>query len=132
MSQEDVEIVRHFLEHALADPDSAWDIYADDVVWDLTGASTAPDVPQVSHGPDGVREFFRRWMGAFDGWGFEVEEYIDGPDAVVACIRQWGRGKGSGVHVDHRFWQVWSLRRGKAVRVTHQSDRESALEAAGL
>ncbi len=77
-------------------------------------------------------EFFRRWVSAFDEWGYEWGELIEGDDRVVVRIHQWGRGKGSGVAVDDRFWQVWTLGDGKVIRVTHHRDRERALEAAGL
>ena len=130
MSQENVRSVRRFLDHAREDPD-AWDIFDQDVLWEV-GALAIPDIPATSRGPDGVREFFRRWVGAFEGWAYEVEEVIEAGDAVAIHLHQWGRGKGSGAMVDLRFWEVWTMRDGKAVRVTHQIEKAEALEAAGL
>ncbi len=43
-----------------------------------------------------------------------------------------GRGRGSGVEVDARFYDVYTLRNGKIVRVDEFAEREDALEAAGL
>ncbi|MCD6016742.1 MAG: hypothetical protein K0R88_2826 [Solirubrobacterales bacterium] len=61
------------------------------------GGLAIPDVPATSRGPDGVRRFFRLWVGTFEGWAYEVEEVIDAGDAAVAVhIHQWGRGRGSG------------------------------------
>ncbi len=131
MPADEVAIVRRFIETAADDPDGAWRIFAADVEWRIA-ALTIPGFPEALHGPDGVREFFRRWVGSFEDWGYEAEEYLAGPDAVVVQIHQWGRGKGSGAAVDLRFWQVWSLRDGEAVRVVHELDRAAALEAAGL
>jgi ketosteroid isomerase-like protein len=130
MSRDNVRSVRRFLDHAREDPD-VWDIFDEDVLWEV-GALVIPDVPATSRGPDGVREFFRHWVGAFEGWAYEVEEVIDAGDAVAVRIHQWGRGKGSGVTVDLRFWEVWIMRDGKAVRVTHGLEKADALEAAGL
>ena len=79
-----------------------------------------PDFPASCHGPDGVREFFRRWVSTFADWDYEVEEVLDRRDVVAVRIHQWGRGRESGVEVEQRFWQVWTLRDGKAVRVTHE------------
>jgi len=131
MSKENVEIVRRFVDRALETPDAVWDIFDEDVEWDL-GPLATPDFPPVSRGPEGVREFFRRWAGTFEDWGYEIEEWIDTRNAVALHVHQWGRGKGSGAAVDQRFWQVWTMRNGQAVRVTHRADRAGALEAAGL
>jgi ketosteroid isomerase-like protein len=131
MSREDVETVRRFIRMARKHPDAVWDVFADDVVWEI-GDLSIPDFPATSHGPEGVREFFRRWISAFGSWDYEVEEWIDAGDAVVAHIHQWGSGKGSGANVEGRFWEVWMMRNGKAVRVVHFRDREEALAAAGL
>ena len=130
MSQENVRVVRSFLDRAREDP-TAWDIFDEDVVWEV-GALAIPDVPATSRGPDGVREFFRHWVGAFEDWAYEVEEVIDARDAVAVHLHQWGRGKGSGATVDLHFWEVWIVRDGRAVRVTHWVDKADALEAAGL
>jgi ketosteroid isomerase-like protein len=129
MSQENVRSVRRFLDHAREDPD-AWDIFDQDVLWEV-GALAIPDVPATSRGPDAVREFFRRWVGAFEGWADKVQEVIEAGDAVAVHLHQWGRGKGSGAMVDLRFWEVWTMRDGKAVRVTHRLEKAEALEAAG-
>jgi len=130
MSQENVQVVRSFLDHAREDP-AAWDIFDEDVVWEVGGLAI-PDVPATSRGADGVREFFRRWVGAFEDWAYEVEEVIDARDAVAVHLHQWGRGKGSGATVDLHFWEVWIVRDGRVVRVTHWVDKADAFEAAGL
>jgi ketosteroid isomerase-like protein len=131
MSHENVRSVRRFMERAREDPEGVWDIFGRDVLWEV-GALAIPDVPATFRGPDGVREFFRRWVGAFEDWAYEVEEVIDAGDAVAVHLHQWGRGKGSGATVDLRFWEVWIMRGGKAVRVTHRLEKADALEAAGL
>lgn len=132
MSQQNVKIVTRYLERAREDPDALWSFFDEDVEWDIGGVPSAPDFPRVSRGREAVRDFFRAWAGAFEGWDYEVEDVVGGPDAVVVRIHQWGRGKGSGAEVDSRFWQIWSIRDGKAVRVRHTEDRRSALAAAGL
>ena len=131
MSQENVEIVRRVLAEARANPAALWAIVADDASWEV-GARDIAGGPTVYRGPSGVEEFFHRWVGAFEGWGYEVGEVIDAGESVVLQVRQWGRGKGSGVPVTDDFWQMWTFREGKLIRRTRHDDRADALEAAGL
>jgi ketosteroid isomerase-like protein len=51
---------------------------------------------------------------------------------VVAIVSQRGRSKATGIPVDMRFAQVWSLRDGLAFRMQMYASVEEALEAAGL
>jgi ketosteroid isomerase-like protein len=103
---------------------------ADEVEWETTDLQLPG--PSMRYGPDGVMEFFRDWVGAFEAWGYEAEEFIDAADATVVRIHQWGRGKGSGATVENRFWQVWTIRDGKIIRCTHHLQKADALRAAGL
>ena len=131
MSQENVEIVRRFLDRAHADPDRVWGIFDEGVVWEI-GPLRIPDLPPTSHGPEQVREFFRQWAGSFEDWDFEAEEPVPvGRDRVLVRIQQWGRGKGSGATVDLRFWQAWEMRDGRAIRVTHHYEKADALDDIG-
>jgi ketosteroid isomerase-like protein len=121
MPQENVRVVGSFLDHAREDP-TAWDIFDEDVAWEA-GALAIPDVPATSRGPDGVREFFRRWVGAVEDCTYEVENVIDARDAGAVHLHQRGRGKGSGATVDLHFWEVWIVRDGRVVRVIHPVDQ---------
>jgi len=130
MAQENVEIVTRAFEVAQEDPEAFFSIFDQNVEWDMSGAGL-PDA-KTSYGPEGVREFFRHWIGPFDDWAYEAEEVIDAGESVIVLLHQWGRGKGSGVVVESRFWQVWTLRGGKVVHFESFPDKGRALEAAGL
>jgi hypothetical protein len=52
------------------------------------------------------------------------------PSSVVA--HHEGRGRKSGVMVDTRFYEVYTLREGKVSRVDEFNEMAEALEAAGL
>jgi ketosteroid isomerase-like protein len=130
MSQENVEMIERMLDKAQHDPTALFEILDDDVRWEL-GSLNIPDVGATYCGPAGVGEFFRRWVGPFDEWGYEVGDVIEAGDSVVVQIQQWGRGKGSGATVESRFWQVWTIRDGKVVRATHHFEKADALEAVG-
>lgn len=130
MSEENVEIIRRMLSEVQERPEAMYELLDEDVQWET--ADLGPLLPASGRGPDTVRAFFRTWIGAFKDWGFEAEELIDSGDSVVVHVHQWGRGKSSGVEVDNRFWQVWTMRDGKVVRATNHTEKTDALQAAGL
>jgi hypothetical protein len=51
---------------------------------------------------------------------------------VVAAICQRGVGEESGAATELRYFQVWSFRGGKVIRLEGFRERAEALEAAGL
>lgn len=131
MSYENVEMIERMLDRARHNPAALFEMLDDEVRWEV-GALNIPDVgPADWRGPAGVREFFRRWVGPFDEWGYEVGEVIDAGDSVVVHLHQWGRGKGSGATVESHFWQVWTVDGGKVVRATHHSEKAEAIKAVG-
>jgi ketosteroid isomerase-like protein len=129
MSQGNVEMLRHALASAPADPEALFAILDENVEWDYVGA-----FPESAtyHGPDGVREFFGQWAGAFDDFGVEAEEMIDANDSVVVLLRQWGRGRETGARVENRTWQVFTFRHGKVIHCGGYSTKAEAFKATGL
>ena len=113
------------MARSAADPEELRRVLADDVEWEFT-VETLPDLSS-GRGAEFVLDFFRVWVSGFTDWGFEARELFEEGDRVIAHIRQWGTGRGSGARVEQDFWQVWTMRDGKAVRVTHHPDRAAAL-----
>lgn len=130
MSRENVEIVARMLDRAQHDPPALWDVLDEEVVFEV-GPIAILDVAPIYHGPAGDQEFFRRWIGPFEEWGYETLELIDAGDSVVAQIHQWGRGRVSAATVAQTFWQSWTLRDGRLVRGSNHASKEDALLAAG-
>jgi ketosteroid isomerase-like protein len=128
MSQENVDALKQALTKAPEQPDDFFALLDEDVVWDPGSVFPSGKV----YGRDGVRELFRQWIGTFEGFRSEAQEYIDAGSSVYVHMRQWGRGRGSGVATQTDFWQVWLFFEGKVVRFVQKSDRREALEAAGL
>jgi ketosteroid isomerase-like protein len=129
MSQENVEMIEGMYRDARDDPGALAAIIDDDAEF------VVPDRylgGQRYRGPGGVLAFFRDWAGTFAEWDYSVEGLRDAGDVVIAHVHQWGRGKASGATVDNRFWQVWVVKAGKVVRVTHHESEAEALEAVGL
>ena len=127
MSQENVEVIRRGFEHWLTTGDFRAPA---DLVWDVSNLGW-PD-QQVYLGAEGAMQFNAEWADAWDDWEIEVEEYIDAGERVVVILNQRGRAKATGIPVDMRFAQVWTLRDAQGVRMQMFASVEEALEAVGL
>jgi ketosteroid isomerase-like protein len=127
VSEANVEALMRAFDGTRERPDAFFALLDEDVVWDVG------DFPGGRfHGREGVREFFRQWIGTFDDWNYEIRECIDAGSSVFVHMHQRGRGKTSGAPAEIDFWQVWLFFEGKVVRFVQKPDRESALRAAGL
>jgi uncharacterized protein len=83
-------------------------------------------------GREAVRAAWERWEASWDEVEMTSEEIIDAGDRQLQVILFRGRGRGSGVKVEARFYEVYTVRDGRTVRWEEFSDRAEALEAAGL
>ena len=111
---------------------AAWEAGGIDAVFDFIH----PDIevvvgPEVSIEPDVYRghEGVRRWFDAFEGMedvDMRPEGFIEDGERVLVPIVLSGRGAGSGIEVEQRAVQAWTVRDGKAVRVEAFADLESA------
>jgi ketosteroid isomerase-like protein len=86
----------------------------------------------VFRGRDAYRTFLERGFDIWAEFRVEVEELLDAGDVVVAFIRSVAVGDGSGAEVEERIAHVAWMRDGTPYRIKVFSDRERALEAAGL
>jgi ketosteroid isomerase-like protein len=100
----------------------------DDFAW------VVPNHPEgaVRYGPDSVIEFFHEWIEPWEDFEIDWELEQGAPDRALATIDMSGRGKGSGVPVELRFFQLWTVRDGRVARMEMFNDREAARRAAGL
>lgn len=129
MSQENVEIVKRVdALYRAGKFDEVFEFYDPEVEWD---ASHFPE-GRVYRGHDGIRDFFRRYVGTWRTLDVEFEELFDAGDKVVVFARDHGIGRASGVPVEIVYAQVMTLRDGKIVRWEAFTDRDAAVEAAGL
>ena len=85
------------------------------------------------YGNDAVLANYERWNEAWEeGAETTLEEVIGHGDRVFVKVRFQGRGRASGVEVDTRLYEVYTLRDGKVLRIDEYEHRAEALEAAGL
>lgn len=132
MSRENVEIVRGIYDAvANRDAPAAFAVYAEDIVWEVSGRRTAV-MDSVYHGHEGVRRFWRDAVSVFGSVDLDVEELIGVGDQVVAVIREREVGRASRVPVEASHTAIWTLADGKVVRMQVFDDRPQALKAVGL
>jgi ketosteroid isomerase-like protein len=127
MSQENVEIVRALFA---ALQSNEWEellgLFDAAVEWSPTESHTR-------RGVEGVVTSFIEWMEPWDEHKIEPEEFIEsGDNKVLATVHLTARGEHSGLELDQRFYQLYTMQKGKIKRMIEYHDRVLALEAAGL
>jgi ketosteroid isomerase-like protein len=126
MSQRNVEVVRSFTDAYLrGDIDEALAHLAPELVYEV-----GQELPART--PEEVRAMWERWESDWEQLETVAEEYIDAGDHVVLTVHYSGRGRGSGVEVEDRQFEVHTVRGGKIVRKVDFGRRADALKAAGL
>jgi len=132
MSQENVERLREGFEAFLARK-YGWgtDLLHPDVVWDATNSQIF-DISRVYHGPAGVADFWREWLGAWETVEFEYE-LVDAGNQVVALVDQRMRGRSTDIEVPlGKYAHLYTFRDGLIVHWKLYESQAAALEAAGL
>jgi len=131
MSAENVEVVLRGYDHFRATGDFLAEIMAPDYVWDMSTFVGWPE-QQEYHGVEGARQFLAEWTAPFEQWRIEQEQVIDAGEHVVVILHQRGRHRTTGMPVDMRLAQVFTVRDGLQVRMEMYADPEEALAAAGV
>jgi len=132
VSQQNVEIVRRAYEHRRATGDFLEDVLAPEFVWDMSTFRGWPE-QQTYEGIEEARRFIREWTEPFEGWQVEIESIrAAGDDKVVGIMRQRARSRSTGLPIDMRYGQVFTLRDGKETRMEMYADPAEALKAVGL
>jgi len=126
MSQENVKVVRE-----------AWDAYSGGD-YDRIAGFHDPHIVVVTledgavYGNNAVLANYERWDEAWEGAETSLEEVLGHGDRVFVAARFHARGRASGVEVETRLYEVYTVRDGKVLRIDEFATRDEALEAAGL
>jgi ketosteroid isomerase-like protein len=131
MSQGNLEVVRRIYEGwAEGDFRPATELY-DPLILLVQGQGFPEPGPYL--GLDGVRKYMNTFLEAWDRVTIEAEELLEAGESVVAKVVQRAVGKQSGVEpTELGYFQVWTLRGGKVIRLDVIRDRADALNTAGL
>ena len=130
MSRENVEALRNV--YGSEPRSSASGVFA---LLDENVEFHAPDwLPEAGlyRGPEDIAQWFRRWIGTWEGYEVQAVEYVDAGEHVLIEHIQSGRGKASGIYGEVRHWSVYTFSGGKIVTWRSLRTRAEALEAVGL
>jgi ketosteroid isomerase-like protein len=132
MSQENVERIRATFEAFIAgDRDFGAGLLHPDVEWDSTDFE-APGIGDVYHGIEGVREFWREWLAAWEAVQFDYQ-MVDAGDSVVVLLDQRMRGRSTGIELPlGKYAHIYTFRDGLVVHWKVYMSQSEALEAVGL
>lgn len=83
-------------------------------------------------GLEGIGEYMRTFLEAWEEVTIDVEDLVDAGDSVIAAVVQRGIGKGSGAPAEFRYFQVWTFRGDRVIRLDVLRDRAAADDAAGF
>lgn len=125
MSQENLEAVRNLFD-ALErqDWEAALGAFDPEVEWS--------PMEGTFRGPEGVIRSLAEWLEPWEEHDIEAEEFTGVGEQVLAVIHLVGRGAASGMEIDQRFFQVYTVRDGKIIRMVEYIRRGDAVDAARL
>jgi ketosteroid isomerase-like protein len=92
---------------------------------------SSPVAGNVYRGHEQVRRYVEDWLGTFDDLRIELDEPTQVGDHVVALVQGHARGRASGLELNNRFCQAWTIRDGLAVGMEEYASRELALVELG-
>jgi ketosteroid isomerase-like protein len=91
-----------------------------------------PD-PGTYRGREGIGRYMRDlFLADLEEATISGEEFLDAGDSVLVRVRQRATGPASGAPVEMRYFQVWTFRGDRVIRIESVRERADALEVAGL
>jgi hypothetical protein len=144
MSQENVEVVRSFLEPFAGTNVAAIDwgteavremirrAYSPEIELRTLASGLGSGVDESYRGLDGLVRYLREWLEPFSEYHVEWLNYIEAGDWVLVPTRQRGVGNASGARAELELVHAYKLRDGQIVRLDQYETVEEALEASGL
>jgi uncharacterized protein len=79
-----------------------------------------------------VREYLASLAEEWEDFRQDLEQVFDAGDEVVAFLKTYGRGRGSGIELQPQVAHVLRFSDGKCIKIVTYLDRAEALSAAGL
>ena len=135
MSQENVEVVRRFIEalpRAQASDDWRPVLAEVDPAVEIEDLDLSLDTGRY-RGRDSVRKWIAAWMESWESWALEdVQVRPVDEDRAIGLFLVRAKGKGSGIELSRRDALVCTLRAGKIEKGTYYNDQQQALAAVGL
>jgi ketosteroid isomerase-like protein len=129
--ESDKAVLVHSFVDAFNRLDIDWVVSELDPEVELHEWPTAPDA-QTYHGHEGARQAMNSWFESWQWMQVEVLEIVELGGRALITLHQRAKGKGSEVEVEITSFNVYTFKDGRVVRIQLFTEREPALEAAGL
>ena len=127
MSQENVEVVRRFIEalpRAQASDDWQPVLAEVDPAVAIEDLDISLDAERF-RGHAGVSKWIGVWMESWESWSLEdVQVRAVGEDRAIGLFLVRAKGKGSGIELSRRDALVCTLRAGKIEKGTYYNDQQ--------
>jgi ketosteroid isomerase-like protein len=88
--------------------------------------------PGVHTGREALRNFMHNFLEPWKEITIRAEDIRVVGDSVLVDVVQRGTGFASGIESELRYFQLWTFRGGKVIRIESISDPDEAREAAGV
>jgi ketosteroid isomerase-like protein len=127
VSSDDVQVVRRVID--------AWNRRDLEAALELTHPkceTRSVQATQTRYGREAVAAEFRDWFEAFEFFQIEPEDLIVSGGRILVPMRQRARAERSGLQIDQRFYQLYTVRDGMIFSFHEYSDEQQAFQAAGL
>jgi ketosteroid isomerase-like protein len=134
MSQENVEALRWLYgEWAKGDLWALRRIADPKIEWEWTsGMKSIAGEQRIYRGLDEIGATTRDWVRHWDFYWMTADDFIEAGEEIVVPMCLHARMPGSDSVLEQRMVAVWTLRKGKALRVRYYDDKAEAFEAVGL
>ena len=130
MGPRDEQLIRTALEQwNRGDWEAALEHVDPEVEWRT--ATVLLDLPEVSHGHDGVRDFWKSWTSSWTNIRVDAEEFIRVGDELLVLVR-WRATSNAGIELDQPVAFRFEIDDEQVTRFTSYWNRAEAFEALGL
>jgi ketosteroid isomerase-like protein len=127
VSGENVERLRSiYAEWAKGNFRAGGELFAPDVAFEQMSDG------RTALGRNAIEGYMRDFLAQWSEFWVDAEGFVEVGNTVVVTERQHATGKSSGIETGAIFYATWTFRDGLVVRVRWETDREQALETAGL
>jgi ketosteroid isomerase-like protein len=129
MSQANLEIAKRLIA---AVPRHDVDAFMEIATPDVEFVTLMTDLEGSLHGREGIVTFMANIHSTVEDPDFNVEEFHDLGDTVLALGRIEGRTRHGDIQISAPLGQIYDFRDGKISRIRSYPDHGEALRAAGL
>jgi ketosteroid isomerase-like protein len=129
MSQENVELYRRCIDAFNRRDLDAFLALMDE---DVEAASRLAAIEGRLKGHDGMRRWWTSWFAVWPDYRLAILELREREDVTLAALRGQGHAAASDVPFEDMVWQLARWRGGKCVLWHVFTDRDEALETAGM